>query len=155
MPTHSVVHTISQNSVSRSPSVAKLKTWATAQVAGVFAVALMAEEAFAQAPAAGAAPAPIWAQLMPFVFMIGIFYVLIIRPQQKQRKAHQEFLSKLKRGDEVVTNSGILGRVEGMTDTVVTLEIADGVRIKVLRSMVSTSLQSATQTDASPAGGKA
>lgn len=111
--------------------------------------------AWAQAPAATAAPPPMWAQLMPFVFMIGIFYLLIIRPQQKQRKAHQEFLSKLKRGDEVVTNSGILGRVEGLTDTVITLEIADGVRVKVLRSMVSTSLQAATQTETSPAGGKA
>jgi preprotein translocase subunit YajC len=146
MSIHSVARTISRNLVELRRA---------GQVATGIAVAVSANSAFAQAPATGAPPAPIWAQLMPFVFMIGIFYVLIIRPQQKQRKAHQEFLSKLKRGDEVVTNSGILGRVEGLTDTVVTLEIADGVRVKVLRSMVSTSLQSATQTEASPAGGKA
>ena len=52
-------------------------------------------------------------------------------------KKHSEFLEKLKRGDEVLTNSGIFGRIEGITDQFVTLEIADEVRIKILKSQIA------------------
>lgn len=93
--------------------------------------------AFAQA-APGASP-PMYMQLIPFAFMMVVLYFLMIRPQARKQKAHLEFLQKLKRGDEVVTSSGILGTVEGLTDTFVTLEIAPNVRIKVLRSQVATS----------------
>ncbi|MEI7973638.1 MAG: preprotein translocase subunit YajC [Bdellovibrio sp.] len=75
--------------------------------------------------------------LLPFVFIFAIFYFLIIRPQSKKVKEHDSFLSALKRGDQVVTNSGILGTVDGLTDQFVTLEIADGVRIKMLKKQIS------------------
>lgn len=77
--------------------------------------------------------------MVPFIFIFVIFYFLIIRPQGKRQKEHQSFLSALKRGDEVVTASGMLGRIEGLTDQFVTLEVADGVRIKMLRSQVASS----------------
>ena len=76
---------------------------------------------------------------VPFIVMIGVFYFLIIRPQAKRQRESQSFLSQLKRGDEVVTTSGILGRIEGLTERFVTLEIADGVRVKILRSHINRS----------------
>lgn len=87
--------------------------------------------------------------LMPFVFIMGVFWFLIIRPQSKRVKEHDAFLKNIKRGDEVITSSGILGRVDGMTDTIVTLEIAQGVKAKFLRKQVQ-ALQS-TLEKATPA----
>lgn len=78
-----------------------------------------------------------WEMFVPFIFIFVVFYFLIIRPQGRRQKEHQSFLTALKRGDEVVTNSGILGRIEGLTDQYVTLEVADGVRIKMLRTQVA------------------
>jgi preprotein translocase subunit YajC len=77
---------------------------------------------------------------MPFVMMavfVVIFYFLLIRPQQKKQKEHQAMLSKIGEGDEVVTAGGILGRVITVGDQFLTLEIADGVRIKVQRFQVT------------------
>lgn len=94
--------------------------------------------AHAQDAAAPAAKGPsILESLLPFAIMIGIFYFLIIRPQAQRQKAQQKVLSELKRGDEVVTSGGILGRIEGLTDLYVTLEISDGVRIKILRTQIA------------------
>ena len=92
----------------------------------------------AMAQAAGAAPAG--AGAMPFIMMavfVVIFYFLLIRPQQKKQKEHQAMLSKIGEGDEVVTAGGILGRVVTVGDQFLTLEIADGVRIKVQRFQVT------------------
>ena len=75
--------------------------------------------------------------LFPMVMILGVFYFLIIRPQQKKMKQQQEMLGSLKDGDEVVTTSGILGQIRGMTESVVTLEIADQVKIKILRSQIA------------------
>lgn len=76
-------------------------------------------------------------QFLPFVLMFVVFWFLLIRPQQKRLKETQEMQSALKKGEEVVTNSGIFGKITGVTDKVVTLEIADNVRIKILKSQVS------------------
>jgi len=95
----------------------------------------IAQPAFAQA-SPGNQPSP-FMNLIPFIVMFGIIYFLMIRPQIKRQKAHQEFLGKLKRGDEVLTSSGLLGRIEGLTDLYVTLEIAPGVRIKILRNQIA------------------
>jgi len=75
-------------------------------------------------------------QLMPFVFIFVIFYFLLIRPQQKRAKTHQDFLTKMKRGDSVLTSGGILGTIEGLTDQFATLEIANNVRIRILRAQI-------------------
>ncbi|MBC7691726.1 MAG: preprotein translocase subunit YajC [Methylotenera sp.] len=76
-------------------------------------------------------------QAIPFVAMFAIMYFLMIRPQQKKAKQQAEMMNQLKSGDDVLTTSGILGKVTGVTEKVVTLEIADDVRVKVLKSQVS------------------
>ena len=70
------------------------------------------------------------------VVFIAIFYFLLIRPQQRKAKEHQALVAKLAQGDEVVTAGGLLGRVVEVGDTFVTLEIAEGVRVKVQRFQV-------------------
>lgn len=104
-------------------------------------------EALAQtAPAAAPAEQPsALMSLVPFLFIMVVMYFLVLRPQGKKQKDHLKFVSELKRGDEVVTTSGILGRIEGMTEQFVTLEVADGVRIKVLRTQVATSSKFLTE----------
>jgi preprotein translocase subunit YajC len=85
-----------------------------------------------------AQPAPgIGSMLLPFAAMFGVVYFLMIRPQQKKMKEQQAMLSQLKYGDEVVTTSGILGTIAGLTERVVTLEVDDDVKIKVLKSQVT------------------
>lgn len=74
--------------------------------------------------------------LIPLIFFFLIFYFLLIRPQQKRIKAHREFLSKLKKGDDVITSSGIYGKVVGITDKVVTLEVDKDVKIKIDKSFI-------------------
>lgn len=85
-------------------------------------------------------------QLIPFVFIFVIFYFLLIRPQQKRAKTHQDFLSKLKRGDSVLTSGGILGTIEGLTDQFATLEIANGVRIRIVRAQIASPATTAEET---------
>lgn len=92
--------------------------------------------AFAQS-APGPSGLPIWGQLFPFVLIFVIFYFLLIRPQQKKVKEHRNMLEKLKKNDEVVTSGGIYGKVVALTDTVVTLEVAPNVRIRVHRPQIS------------------
>ena len=104
----------------------------------------MAQPALAQA--GGGQPSPLMS-IIPFIVMIAIMYFLMIRPQIKRQKAHQEFLGKLKRGDEVLTSSGLLGRIEGLTDLFVTLEIAPGVRIKVLRNQIASFVPDASSAN--------
>ena len=77
------------------------------------------------------------AQFLPLVMIFGVFYFLLIRPQQKRLKEQQAMLSRLATGDEVVTTGGILGRITEVNDTFVTLEIADGVRVKVQKTQIT------------------
>ena len=72
--------------------------------------------------------------LIPGLFLI--MYFVMIRPQQKQMKQQQALLAALKKGDEVVTQSGMFGRIYAITEKTITLEIANGVRVKVLKSSV-------------------
>ena len=76
-------------------------------------------------------------QIMPFVFIFLLFYFLLIRPAQKRQKKHQGIISNLKKGDHVLTSSGIIGSIYGLTDEFVTLEIAENLRIKITRSQIS------------------
>ena len=95
----------------------------------------------AQESSAPAASQPaqgnIFGMLLPMAVVFGIFYLLLIRPQAKQRKQHQELLKGIKKGDEVVTSAGIHGKISGIADTVVTLEIADNVRVKIDRQQIA------------------
>ena len=76
-------------------------------------------------------------QLIPFIFVFFLFYLLLIRPAQKRQKNHQQLISGLKKGDQVITTGGIVGCIYGLTDDLITLEVANQVRIKVVRSQVS------------------
>ena len=77
--------------------------------------------------------------LLPLVAMIGIFYFLVMRPQQKRMKEHQAMVSGLKRGDTIVTNGGLVGKVKKVIDErEAMVEFADGVSIKVMKDMVAT-----------------
>jgi len=78
-------------------------------------------------------------QLLPMVFIFVIFYFLLIMPMRKRQKKTQEMLSKLKKGDEVVTGGGIFGRIAALDEErgFVILQISDNTKIKVLRSAIS------------------
>jgi preprotein translocase subunit YajC len=76
--------------------------------------------------------------LIPFVLIIVMMYFLILRPQQKRQKEHQELIKNLRRGDTVVTSGGLVGKVTKVVDDdQIEVEIADGVRVRQVRSMVS------------------
>jgi len=76
----------------------------------------------------------------PSVFLIAMFvlmYFLLIRPQQKRAKDHKKLLSELKKGDEVVTNGGVLGKINSVDESFATLEIAEGVVVKVQKQGIN------------------
>jgi preprotein translocase subunit YajC len=75
--------------------------------------------------------------LLMFGSMFAIFYFILIRPQQKQQKRHQDLIGSLKRGDEVILSSGIIGKIAQVEDRFITLEIGDRVKMRVLRQAVS------------------
>lgn len=95
----------------------------------------------AAAPAATPGPMGMAGTLLPFAALFVILYFTSIRPQQKRLKEQKAFLSALKVGDEVITQSGLVGKLTGMNDNFVTLEVDDKVRVKMLRSQVSTRLK--------------
>ena len=97
------------------------------------------------APSSPAKPRVI-EQIIPFVFIFLLFYLILIRPAQKRQKKHQDLVQQLKKGDSVLTSSGILGIIQGLTDTFVTLEVAQNVRIRILRSQISSLAESETKT---------
>ena len=73
---------------------------------------------------------------IPLILMFVIFYFLLIRPQQKRQKEHKALLSNLKRGDNVVTSGGILGKITNVAEKFVTIEVAEKVRIKIARGQI-------------------
>jgi preprotein translocase subunit YajC len=111
----------------------------------------------AGAPIGGCAGGGSFSSMIPLVLMFVIFYFMLIRPQQKKAKDHQNFLSGLKRGDQVVTRGGVIGRITGVTDNVVTMEIQEKVRIRVLKSFIEGAHKEGTAavTTAAPAADKA
>jgi preprotein translocase subunit YajC len=94
------------------------------------------------------------ASFIPLILIFVIFYFLLIRPQQKKSKDHQIYLSNMKKGDGVVTTGGLHGQITGLTDTVVTLEIADNLRVKVSRQHILGSKSEVTADSEASASGK-
>jgi preprotein translocase subunit YajC len=82
---------------------------------------------------------------IPIILMFVIFYFLLIRPQQKRQKEHRNMIGNLKKGDRIITSGGLHGRITGIDDTTVTLEIADKVRVKVARSNIGGMVQPGSQ----------
>jgi len=99
--------------------------------------------AHAQAAAAGGAPSMMSTLLFP-VILIGIMYFLMIRPQMKRQKEHRAMLEKLARGDEVITNGGIVGSVVELGEAFITVEIANGVQVRVQKGAIATVLPKGT-----------
>ena len=93
--------------------------------------------------AAGGPPG--WTTFLPIIGMVAIFWFLLIRPQMRQQKAHREKIAGVKKGDQVVTAGGLLGKVVKVDDQYAELEIAQGVRVKAVK---------ATLGDIVPPGGK-
>jgi preprotein translocase subunit YajC len=87
------------------------------------------------APAGAALPA--WISILPWVAILGIFYLLMIRPQQQRMKQHRAMIDAVKPRDTAVTSGGLIGKVTKVDDSEVELEIAQGVRVKVMKGMLS------------------
>lgn len=91
--------------------------------------------AFAQAAGGGAGGG--LAGFLPFILIIVVFYFLLIRPQQKRMKQHKEMVGALRRGDVIVTAGGLIGKIAKVEDDEVQVDLADGVRVKVVRSTIT------------------
>jgi preprotein translocase subunit YajC len=93
----------------------------------------------AQEPPASPAPSggAFLTSLLPFILIFVLFYVLLILPQQRRQKKHRAMLETLKKGDRVVTSSGILGTVMNIAKDTITLQVADNVKIRILRDAIS------------------
>ncbi len=100
-------------------------------------------QAWAQAGASSPAGSPYGFMLMMVAFVV-IFYFMLIRPQQKKAKEHQAMLSKLSVGDEVVTSGGILGKIVEVGDSFATVEVAEGVRLKIQKIQVTSLMPKGT-----------
>lgn len=108
--------------------------------------------AYAAAPAAASGGQGVMS-FVPLILIFAVFYFLLIRPQQKKAKEHQNFLTNLKKGETVVSSGGIQGVITGLTDTVVTLEIADNVRVKVSRQYIMGPVGSGSDEACKTSGG--
>jgi len=80
------------------------------------------------------------AQFLPLILLFAIFYFLIIRPQQKQQKAHKEMLDSLKKGDKIVTNGGLIAEVVKPEEDFVKIKLSDNVIVKIERSFIARKL---------------
>jgi len=98
---------------------------------------MLISPAFAQAAGDAAQPG-LFQSMMPLVLIFGVFYFLLIRPQQKKQKMHREMLGSIRRGDRIVTGGGILGVVTKVVgDGELMVQIADGVKVRVDRGLVA------------------
>jgi len=84
-----------------------------------------------------------FASFIPLILMFVIFYFLLIRPQQKKAKDHQRMIGELRKGDRIITNGGLYGRITGLDENTLTVEIAEKVRVKVARANVAALASSA------------
>ncbi len=94
--------------------------------------------AFAQAPSIFGGGDNMLVSLLPFILIFVIMYFLILRPQQKRQKQHQEMVKNVRRGDSVITNGGLIGKViKVVDDDQIEIEVADGVRVRQAKSMLA------------------
>ncbi len=85
-----------------------------------------------------------WEALLFPILLIGVFYFLMIRPQTKRAKEHKQMVEALKKGDEVVTGGGVLGRITEVGENFVQLEVAEGVQLKVQKNAVASLMPKGT-----------
>lgn len=110
----------------------------------------------AYAQAAGGGGLGAMGQFLPLILIFVVFYFLLIRPQQKKQKAHREMLAALHRGDRIVTAGGLVGTITKVnSDTELTVEISDGVRVRVMRGMISDVMAKTEARDTAQSDGEA
>jgi len=90
----------------------------------------------AYAQDAAAAPGGLMS-FLPLIVIFAVFYFMLIRPQMKRAKEHKQLVAQLSKGDEVITNGGLLGKITDVSDSFVTLELADNLQIKLQRQAVA------------------
>ena len=110
----------------------------------------MWDVAYAQA---GSGPST-FISMLPLVLIFAVFYFLLIRPQQRKAKDHRSMLAQLKRNDDVMTTGGVLGKVQALSDTEVTLEVASNVKIRVSRTHIAQLFRGEKTTGAKEVKGK-
>ena len=98
----------------------------------------------AHAQVGGEGPGGMLTTFLPLILIFVVFWFLLIRPQQKKAKEHKAMVGALAKGDEVVTNGGLLGRITAVGDAFVTMELAQGMEVRVQRSAVSTLMPKGT-----------
>lgn len=118
---------------------------------------MFVSDAFAQSsPAAGGDPTTaLILNLLPLVLILVVFYFLLIRPQQKRLKAHQEMIKNLQRGDTVVTSGGLIGKIKAVADDEVRVELSPNVEVRVVRGTIAEVRNKGTPApanDSKPAG---
>ncbi len=106
---------------------------------------LLIQDAYAQG---GAPDGGGFLSLLPLVIIFVVFYFLLIRPQQKRAKEHKAMVQALGKGDEVITNGGLLGRITKVSDSFVAIEVAEGTTVKVQRVAVAALMPKGTMKDA-------
>ncbi len=103
----------------------------------VSTIALISSPAVSFAQAAAPAQPGLLDSLIPLVLIFAVFYFFVIRPQGKKQKEHLKVLENLKEGDEVITSGGIIGKIKGLSEKLITLEVSQGVQIKILRGQIA------------------
>ena len=98
---------------------------------------MFASPAYAQAGAASGGAPSAFLQFIPLIFIFVIFWFLLIRPQQKRMKQHRDMVAAVKRNDTAITSGGLIGKVTKVDETEVELEIAAGVKVRVVKGMLS------------------
>lgn len=114
---------------------------------------MLISDAFAQTTAPAQSDASL-ISLLPMIGILIIFYFLLIRPQSKRAKEHKQMVQALQRGDEVITNGGILGLVINVSESYVTVEIAPTIEVTLAKSAVQTLLPKGTLKNIEPKSGK-
>ena len=112
---------------------------------------MLINDAFAQAASSTQAGAD-WLSLLPMLGILVIFYLLLIRPQAKRAKEQKLMVEALQRGDEVITNGGILGQIINVSENYVVIEVAPTIEVTVLKSSVQTLLPKGTLKSIEPKG---
>ena len=98
---------------------------------------MFASPAYASAGAAPSGTASFMVQIFPLILIFIIFYFLLIRPQQRRMKAHRDMVAAVKKNDVAITSGGLIGKVTKVDEAEVEVEIATGVRVKVVKAMLS------------------
>lgn len=105
-------------------------------------MSFLISDAYAQGGSTGGGPG--MGDFLFLVVLFAVFYFLLIRPQQKRSKEHKQLVAALSKGDEVVTNGGLLGRISKIGDHFITMEIADGLEVRVQRQAVASLMPKGT-----------